>query len=174
MSKLAQLGPTLKESLSGAANKLGVNIYQVMGGIILGAGAMTMVSGGRIEIESLTGPYKFTPAASTEETVARSARASVGNLLKPGIAAVCEKSPMLGKTVGILTPRLDDVFSVRAVRYVPCNREQLTQEIILLHSSDMNRIARDSRTDGPKEVRAHIIDKEPVMLLGKDQELAFN
>lgn len=39
MSKLDQLGPILKESLSGAANKLGVNIYQVVGGLILGAAA---------------------------------------------------------------------------------------------------------------------------------------
>ena len=174
MSKLAQLGPILGESLSGAANKLGVNIYQVMGGIIVGAAAMTMMSGGRIEIESLTGPYRIFTAVPTEEKVVRSAHALVGNLLKPEIAAVCEKSPLLGKTVGILTPRMDNAFSVRAVRYVPCTKEELTQEIIFLHRNDMNIIAGDSLTNAPREVRAHIIDKEPVMLLGKDRELALN
>jgi hypothetical protein len=172
MSTSAQLGPVPQESLLGTAGKFGISIYQVTGGLVIGAAAMTMMSGGRIEIDSLTGPYKFFPAATVQEPV-RSARALTGSLLKPEIAAVCEKSSLLGKTVGIFTLKMDNAFSVRAVRYVPCTKEESTQEIIFLHGDDMKRIAKDV-SDAPRQVRVHVIDKEPVMPLGKEQELALN
>jgi hypothetical protein len=172
MNKLAQLGSILIELLPGVASKPGISVSQVVGGLILGAAGMTSISGGSIEVGSLTGPYKFTPAGATEEQV-RSARALAGNLLKPEIAAVCEKSPLLGKTVGILTPKMDNAFSVKALRYVPCTKEELTQEIMFLHGDDMKRIAGNALTEGPREVRAFIIDKEPVMPLGNDQALGL-
>jgi hypothetical protein len=156
MSKLAQLGPILKESLPGPANKLGVNIYQVMGGLILGAAAMTMISGGRIQIDSLTGPYIFTPASAAEEPV-RSAHAMPRERLTPGVAAVCEASPLMGKTIIIFTPKRDDGIKVSAVKYVPCSKEELSKEIILLHPDDMQKIAKDLLTDGPFPV----IDRLP-------------
>lgn len=160
MSKLAQLGPILKESLSGTASKLGVNIYQVMGGLILGAATMTMVSGGRLEIGSPTGPYIFTPVGAVAEPV-RPAHASPRDRLTPGVAAVCENSPLKGKTLVIFTPKMDEGFKVSALRYVPCSKEQLSKEIILLHRDDMQKISKDVLVDGPTEVRTHVIDREP-------------
>src|SRR5262245_35892087 len=97
MNKLVRLSPIIKKSLSGATNKLGVNIYQVVGGVILGAATTTMMSGGRLEIGSLTGPYIFTPGSAVEEP--RPAHASVRDRLTPGVAAVCENSPLKGKTL---------------------------------------------------------------------------
>ena len=160
MSKLAQLGPILGESLSGAAGKLGVNIYQVMGGLIFGAGAMTMMSDGHLEICSLTGPYKFTPRSAVEEPV-RPAHASPRDRLTPGVAAVCENSPLNGKTFVVFNPKMDEGFKVSALKYVPCSNEQLSKEIILLHREDLRKIARDVLVDGPTEVRTHVIAREP-------------
>ena len=160
MSKFAQLAPTLFESLSGTVAKLGLNIYQVMGGLVVGAGAMTMMSDGHLEIGSLTGPYKFTPRGAVEEPV-RPAHASPRDLLTPGVAAVCENSPLSGRTFVIFTPRMDQGFKVSALRYVPCSEEQLSQEIILVHRDDLRKITKDALVDGPTEVRAHVIAREP-------------
>jgi len=160
MRKLAQLGPILNESLSGTANKLGGNIYQVMGGLILGAAAMTMMSGGSLEISSPTGPFVFTPRGAVEEPV-RPAHASPRDRLTPGVAAVCENSPLNGKTFVIFTPKMDQGFKVSALRYVPCSKEQLSKEIILVHRNDLQKISKDALVDGPTEVRAHVIAREP-------------
>jgi len=156
MSKLAELAPILKKSLPGVANKLGVDIYQVLGGLILGAAAMAMMSGGRLEIGSPTGPYIFTPAGAAEEPV-RSAHAMARERLAPGVAAVCQASPLMGKTIIIFTPKRDDGIKVSAVKYVPCSKEELSKEIILLHPDDMQKIAKDLLTDGPFP----IIDRLP-------------
>lgn len=160
MSKLAQLAPTLIESLSGTVAKLGLNIYQVMGGLVVGAGAMTMMSDGQLEIRSLTGPYIFTPRGALVEPV-RPAHASPRDLLTPGVAAVCQDSSLNGRTFVIFTPGMDQGFKVSALRYVPCSEEQLSKEIILVHRDDLRKITKDVLVDGPTEVRAHVITREP-------------
>lgn len=160
MIKLPQFALSLRQPLPGEDNKPPVNLHHLLGGLVLGAAAATMISGGRIEIESFAGPYKFISAAAEEEPI-RSAHASARDRLTPGIAAVCEASPLLGKTLVVLTPKMDDGFKVSALKYVPCSREELSKEIILLHQDDMQRIAKDALVSGPREVRAHIIHREP-------------
>jgi hypothetical protein len=162
MNKLAQLGPILKESLPGAANKLGVNIYQVMGGLILGAAAMTMISGGRIQIQSLTGPI-IIEAGTSEKVKVRSANARPikGNRLEQGIAAVCAESPLLGTSFTILTPAKDDAIKFSALKYRPCSMDEVDKEVIYLHADDMRKIFSDLIVDETRKVEAHIIYTEP-------------
>lgn len=159
MSKLAQLGPILKEALSGASNKLGINIYQVVGGLILGAAGTTMMGDGRLEIVSPTGPYIITRVGAVGEP--RPAHASPRDRLTSGVAAVCENSSLKGKTLLIFTPRMDDAVKVSALKHFPCSKEQLSNEIIFLHRDDIQKISKDVLVDGPMEGRTQVIDSEP-------------
>ena len=86
---------------------------------------------------------------------------STRDRLTPGVAAVCENSPLNGRTFVIFTPRMDQGFKVSALRYVPCSKEQLSKEIILVHRDDLQKISKDVLVDGPTEVRAHVIAREP-------------